>query len=117
MDGGTGLSGQEVTTDALLKNEANTQEIERVKIGSNKICIREDLAKDKMTFSEESSRAIFEMGNVELIDLKKTSIQCPSRLHDGFYGTTTCICEPDKKSIRSLEGTLSSHVTHYDERK
>ena len=46
MDVGTGLSGQEVTTDALLKNEANTQEIERVKIGSNKICIREDLAKD-----------------------------------------------------------------------
>ena len=42
VDVGTHLSGQEVAADALLKNEANTQEIERVKIGSNKICIRED---------------------------------------------------------------------------
>ena len=30
-------------------------------------CIREDLAKEKMVFSKESSRAVFEMGNVELI--------------------------------------------------
>ena len=28
-------------------NEAKTQEIERVKIGSNKICTREDPAKEK----------------------------------------------------------------------
>ena len=70
VDVGTHLSEQEVVTDALLKNEANAQEIERVKIGSNKICIREDPAKDKMVFSEESSRVIFEMGNVELIELK-----------------------------------------------
>ena len=47
VDVGTHLIEQEVVTDALLKNEANTQEIERVKIGSNKICIREDLAKRK----------------------------------------------------------------------
>ena len=59
VDVGTDLSGQEVTTDTLLKNEANTQEIERVKIGSNEMCIREDLAKDKMIFSEESSRAMW----------------------------------------------------------
>ena len=58
---------QDVVTDALLKNEANTKEIERVKIGSKKICVREDQAKDRMVFSEQSSRAIFEMGNVELI--------------------------------------------------
>ena len=36
VDVGTHLSEQEVVTDALLKNEANTQEIERVKIGSKK---------------------------------------------------------------------------------
>ena len=40
-------------------------------------CIYEDLAKDKMMFSEVSTRAIFEMGNVELIELKKSSVQCP----------------------------------------
>ena len=88
----TDLREQEVTADALLKNEANTQEMERVKIGSNKICIREDLAKDEMIFSEKSSRAIFEMGNVELIEVKKTSIQCPSCLHHVFEGTFTCMC-------------------------
>ena len=87
VDVGTHLSEQEVVTDALLKNEANTQEIERVNFGSNKICIREDQAKDKMVFSEKSSRAIFEMGNVELIELKKSSIQCPSCLHHVFEGT------------------------------
>ena len=69
---------EKALTDAFSNNEANTQEIERVKIGSNKICIREDLANEKMVFSKESSRAIFEMSNVELIELKKTSIQCPS---------------------------------------
>ena len=84
VDVGTHLSGQEVVADALLKNEANTHEIERVNFGLNKICIREDQAKDKMVFSEESSRAIFEMGNVELIELKKSidsmSIMSASRI-------------------------------------
>ena len=97
MDVGTDLSGQEVTANALVKNEANTQEIERVKIGSNNICIREDLVKDKRIFSEESSRAVF--GNVELIELKKTSIQCPSCLHYLFEGTFVCVeqlCDPTK---------------------
>ena len=92
MDVDTDLRGQEVTADALLKNEANTEEIKRVKIVSNKTCIREDLAKDKMMFSEESSRAVFEMGNVELIELETTSIQCPSCLHHVFEGTFTCMC-------------------------
>ena len=64
---------QEVARDAILQNEANTQGINRVKAGSNKISIRHDFAKDKMIFSEESSRAIFGMGSVELIELKKTS--------------------------------------------
>ena len=58
---GTHLSEKGVITDAFSNNEANTQDIERVKIGPNNICIREDLAKEKMVFSKESSRAIFEM--------------------------------------------------------
>ena len=78
VDVGTHLSEQEVITDAFSNNEANTQEIERVKIGSNKHCIREDLAQEKMVFSKESSRTVFELGNLELIELKKSSIQCPS---------------------------------------
>ena len=80
VDAGTHLSEQEVITDPFSNNGANTQE-ERVTICSNKVCIREDLAKEKMVFSRESGRAVFEMGNVELIELKKSSIQCPPCLH------------------------------------
>ena len=83
------LSELEVIRDVLSNNEANTQELERVKIGSNKICFREDLAKEKMVFSKESSRAVFEMGNVKLIELK-SSIQCPSCLHYVLEGTLLC---------------------------
>ena len=57
----THLSEQEVITVAFSSNEATTQEIERVKIGSNKICIHKDLDKEKMVFSTESNRAVFEM--------------------------------------------------------
>ena len=74
----------------LVKNEVvkeaftdtNTKAIERIKIGSCKICICEDLAKEKMVFSQESSQVIFDMGNVELIELKTSMIQCPSCLHN-----------------------------------
>ena len=69
---------QEVITNTLSQAEAvkeeiaekNTEVIERIRIGSNKICVREDLAKENMMFSQESNHAIFEMGNVELIELK-----------------------------------------------
>ena len=59
MDVDTHLSEQEVITDALSSNEAHAQELERVKIESNKICIREDLAKEKMVVTKESSRAVW----------------------------------------------------------
>ena len=45
-----------------------------------------------MVFSPESSQAIFEMGNVELIELKTSMIQCPSCLHNVFKGTLLCRC-------------------------
>ena len=95
MDVGTHLSEQAVITDAFSNNEANTQEIERAKIGSKNICIRDDQAKEKMVYSKESSRAVFEMGNVELIELKKSSVQCPSCLHYVFEGTLFGKCGTD----------------------
>ena len=58
-----------------------TEEVERYKFSSNKICIREDLAKEKLVFSKETSHAISEMGNVELIEFKKPWIQCLSCFH------------------------------------
>ena len=73
----TGLSNQEVSTNALVKNEAvkkeltdtNTKALKESKWVQIKFCIRGDLVKEKMVFSQESSQAFFEMGNVELIDL------------------------------------------------
>ena len=93
------------TTNTLLKNEAvkeevtetNTKTIERIISGSNKICIREDLAKEKMMFSQESRQAIFEMGNVELIELKISKIQCLSCLRftkEQLFTHVACISDP-----------------------
>ena len=90
----THLSDKKVSTNAPVKNEAlkkeftdtNTEAIERIQIGSNKLCIREDLAKEKMVLSQESSQAIFEMGDAELIELKKSMIHCPSCLHNVLKG-------------------------------
>ena len=42
---------------------------------------------DRCYSSKESRQAIFNMDNVELIELKKTTIQCPSCLHFVFEGT------------------------------
>ena len=61
VDVGTHLSEQEVITDAFSNNEANTQEIERVKIGSNKFCICEYSAEEMMVSGKESSRAVWAM--------------------------------------------------------
>ena len=72
--------------------DTNTKDIENVRIGSNTICIREYLAKEKMVFSKESSQAIFNMGNVELIELQKSTIQCLSCLHYELEGTCRCNC-------------------------
>ena len=94
------LKVQEVAQNALGQDEANTQETNRVNMGPNKISIRNYLAKDDMIFSEESSRAIFEMGNVELIESKKTSDtdQFPSCLKYVFEGTIVRECVRPNKS-------------------
>ena len=58
VDIGTHLSEQEVITYVFSNNEVNTSEIERVRIGWNKICIREDLAKDKIVFSSSPTGGV-----------------------------------------------------------
>ena len=59
-----------------------------------------------MMFSQESSQAIFEMGNVELSELKTSRIQCLSGLHYMFRGTIICACgkhiRPDQEMIRRI---------------
>ena len=78
VDVDTHLSEQEVITDAFSNNEANTQEIERVKIDSNKICTRDDQATDKKDVRQEIQPCRLRKGNMELIDLKNFLSQCPS---------------------------------------
>ena len=60
-----------VSQDAILQDEAKMNEIseklENFKMGSCAKSIRNDLWKGNMIFSEESSRAVYEMGNMELI--------------------------------------------------
>ena len=67
-----------VLQDAILKDEKTDEQIhkklEKLKIGLCKKSIRNDLKKNgDLIFSEESSRVIYEMGNLELIELRQTS--------------------------------------------
>ena len=111
MDVDSHLSDKVVTTNALVKNEAVKEEltdtitkaIERINIGSNKICLRQDLAKEKMVFGQESSQAICEMGNVELMELMRSMIRCPSCLHYFFKGTILCRCGESKAAFEVLK--------------
>ena len=110
MDVDSHLSDKEVITNALLKSEdvkeeiteTNTKANERTKSGSNKFCIREDLAKEKLMFSQESSQAIFEMGNVELTELKTSNYV--------FKGAILCACgkhiRPDQEMIRRIRAVF-----------
>ena len=75
-----------VSQDAILQDAEKTTEInkkfEKLRIGSCTKSTRNDLSKGNVIFSEESSRAIYVMGNVELIELRQTlaTIQCLSCL-------------------------------------
>ena len=95
------LRAQGVSQDAILQDEAEMREINhqvnKVKAGSNKISVRNDLAKDGMIFREESSRAIYEVGSMELIELRQTSETAQ------FEGMSMCQCG---KLLRPNESTL-----------
>ena len=110
-------SEAEAETQLTVKEEltdTNTKEIGRINIGSNKTCIREDLAKEKMVFSRESSQTIFKMGDVELIELKKSTIQCPSCLHCVFEGTFLCNCGEEAFEILKAPFRASTVETHHE---
>ena len=63
--------------------------------------------RSRWCFIQESSQAIFDMGNVELTELKKSWIQCPSRLHCVFKVIILCSCgkhiRPDQEMIRGIK--------------
>ena len=91
------LRVQGVSQDTILQDEEKMKDInkklERLRTGSCTHFIRKDLSNGNMIFSEESSRAIYEMGNMELIELRPTSetIQCLSYLKQVPEGLNMCL--------------------------
>ena len=85
-----------VSQGGILQDEEKMKEIneklEKLKMGSGTKSIHNDLSKGRMIFREETSRAINEMGNMELIELKQTSatMQCLSCLEHVPEGLNMC---------------------------
>ena len=77
---GLGIEG--VPQDAIFEDEEKMKEVneklEKLKSGSCTKFICDDLKEDNMIFSEESIRVIYEMGNMELFELRQSTvtIQC-----------------------------------------
>ena len=84
----------------------------------------------KVIFSEDSSRAIYEMGNMELIELRQTSatIQCPflpeactRRIEHvsmwSLASTQSKYDGPNQNSICSAKNTLLSCLNNYFKRQ
>ena len=89
-----GVSQGAILQDEEKMKEINEEKLEKFKMGSGTKSIRNDLSKCRMIFREETSRAINEMGNMELIELKQTSatMQCLSCLEHVPEGLNMCQC-------------------------
>ena len=118
------LQAKEVCQDAILQDEEKMDEIneklEKVKNGSGTISIRNDLSKGKMIFSEESSSAIYEMSNMELVELRQTSaiVQCLSCLkHVQREGLNLCQCgvwlRPYQSTMDRARTAVAAFKTRY----
>ena len=73
-----------------VKEEAKTEVMERIKIGSNKICIRNDLARKNMMFSQESRQAIIEIGNVQLLNWRNPEFNA-RRVYTTYLREQLCV--------------------------
>ena len=110
--------------DAILQDEEQMKEInkklEKLRIGSCTKSIRDDLKKKgDMIFSEESSRATYEVGNLELIEQRQTSatIQCLSFLKHIPDGLNMCLCgvwiRPNQDTTDRIRATFAALKTPY----
>ena len=81
-----------VPQDAIFEDEEQLKEIneklEKLKSGSCSKSIRDDLKDDNVIFREESRRVVYDMGNMELFELRHTAdtIQCHSCLRHVLRG-------------------------------
>ena len=89
--------------------------LEKLKSGSCTKSIREELKKKgDMIFSEESSRVIYEMGNMELFELVQISvtIQCHSCLKHVPEGFKLCGCgvclRPDEDTTNRIKARFQA---------
>ena len=84
------------------------------------ICYGPIWDKSKMIFSEESSRAIYEMGNMELIEQRQTSatVQCLSSLKHVPEGLNMCRCgvrlRPNRSTMDRIRTAFAALKTPYD---
>ena len=93
---------------------------EKLKSGSSTKSIRDVLKKQgDMIFSEESSRVIHEMGNMELFDLGKISKtsqyrSCLKHLTEGvtFCGCGVCL-RPDEDTINRIKARFQALTVPY----
>ena len=99
-----------VSQDAILQDE---------EMGSCAKSIGNGLSKGKMIFSEESSRAIYEKSNMELIELRQTSatIQCPSCLKHAPEGLNMCQCgfwlRPNQSTMERIRAAFAALKTPF----
>ena len=98
------------------EDERNKRKLEILRIGS---CTDNDLSKGNMIFSEESRRATYEMGNLELIGLRQTSatIQRPSCLKHVPEGLNMCLCgvwlRPNQSTRHRIRVAFAALKTPY----
>ena len=87
-----------IPQEAILNDEIQMKDIketlQKLQIGSQMQSMRHDLNKEDMIFCKESSKAIYEMGNVELIELSQTTstVQCRPCWKHIPEGVLQCLC-------------------------
>ena len=96
------------------------KKLEKLKIGSCTKSIRNDLkTKGDMIISEESSRVLYEMGNLELIELRQTSatILFPSCLKHEPEGLNMCLCgvwlRPNQDTMNRIKAKFEALIPPY----
>ena len=105
--------------DEVHMREMN-EKLEKLKNGSSSQSIRDDLKKDDLIFSVASSRVVFEIGNVELFELRKTTdtIQCHSCLRHVPRGLKFCDCgvrlRPDEETTNRISARFQALIAPYN---
>ena len=112
-----------VSHDAILQDEEKMVEIneklEKLILGSCAESIRNDLSKGSMLFSKKSSRAVNEVGNMEMTELRQISaivqcLSCPKRVLEGM---NMCQCgvwlRPNQSTLGWIRITFAALQAPY----